>query len=217
MIEKLLKVKEWTSKTNYEFFDALIEYTDDEKCVIVADTAKELMNRGGYNNMNSAEIILIYATQHFFNVSDSNYKALVYYRLGEFYEKYKENYVRAYTYYEKYTLNNSENSGTHSLLLRALILRDDFTYSDELEKELRMSYGEIDLGLREDRLYENLGALIVARHEGGKDELCEKHIKRLKAIVKADEYMFLDVLVKKDDIRDVLEVPKKVTDYINKL
>lgn len=217
MTEKLLKEKEWTSKTNYEFFDALEIYPDDEKCVKVSDVAKELMKRGGYNNLNSVEIILIYTTQHFFNVSDNQFKALVYYRLGEFYEKYKENFVRAYTYYEKYALNNTENSGVHSLLLRALIHRDDFNYSEELEKELRMSYGETDLGLRSDRLYENLGSLIVARHNGESEEHCEKLIKRLKAIVKADEIFFPDLLLKKDKIRDVLEVPEKVINYINSL
>ena len=42
-------------------------------------------------------------------------------------------------------------------------------------------------------------------------------IKRLKAIVKADEVFFPDMLLKKDNIRDVLDVPKKVIDYINAL
>ena len=217
MTDRFLKIKEWTSKTNYEFFDSLIPYTDDEKCVIVSDVAEELMKRRGYNNLNSVEIILIYTTQHFFKVSNNQYKALIYYRLGEFYEKHKENFIRSYTYYEKYALNNNKNSGVHSLLLKALIHRDDFNYSEELEKELRMSYGETDLGLRSDRLYENLGTLIVARHNGESEEVTEKLIKRLKAIVKADEVFFPDMLLKKDSIRDVLDVPKKVIDFINAL
>lgn len=216
MIDKLLCIQNWTAETNGKFFIALKEYTNEEKCEITAKVAKELMKRGNKMNLVCAETILTYATQHFFEVSDNNYKALVYYRLGQLYEHLLENFVKAYTAYEKYTLNNTENEGNHSILLRALILRDNFTYSDELEKEYRMSLGEYDLGLRNDRLYENLGTLIVAEHDGDTDT-AEKIKKRLQAIVKADELFFLDLIFKKDTIPDSLKVPEKVISYIKAL
>lgn len=213
MIEALLKNKNWTPKIVDKFLKELQNYSDDDKCVITEQVAKELMNRGGNQNIASAEVILIYATQHYFSVSDSQLKADVYYRLGELYEKHKDNFIRAYTYYEKYTLNNKKNGGTHSLLVRALILRDDFTYSEELEKELRMSLGEADLGLRNDRIYENLGRYIVAQHEGN-DEECQKIMKRLWGIVKTDELVFPDLVFIKDSVPDSIRVPYKVVKFI---
>lgn len=217
MIDKFLNIRYWTAETNGQFFEALNDYFDEDKCEIISQVTKELLTRGDNMNLTAAEIILIYATQHYFNVDDTNYKALIYYRLGELYEIYREDFVKCYTYYEKYALNNTVNSGEHALLLRALILRDDFTYSDNLEKELRMSYGEQDLGLRIDRIYENLGALIVERHYGITEEREKELIKRLKAIIKADELIFPDLILRKDAVRDMLYVPQKVRDYIYSL
>lgn len=216
MIEKFLKSKNWSPKVVGEFLKELgnIEngYTNDEKCVIVEQTAEELMKRGGNENISSAENLLIYATQHYFDVSNLQLKANVYYRLGELYEKHKENFVRSYTYYEKYTLNNKEHSGTHSLMLKALILRDDFTYSDELEKEFRMSLAEGDLGLKNDRIYENIGRFIILNHEG-KVEECQKVMKRLWGIIKTDELILPDLILKKN-LSDRVNVPQKVIDFI---
>lgn len=216
MIEKFLAIQNWTAETNGKFFQALNDYFNEDKCEITATVAKALMERGGKMNLICAETILTYATQHFFDVKDSNYKALVYYRLGQLYELYTENFVKAYTAYEKYTLNNTENDGNHSLLLRAIILRDNFTYSDQLEKEWRMSLGEYNLGLKNDRLYENIGSLIIAIHNE-ETETIDKLKKRLKAIVKADELFFLDLVFKKDTIPDSLRVPDKVIKFINAL
>ena len=131
MINTLLKTKTWSPKIVGEFIKELNNaenaYSIGEKCGFIKETAKELLKRGGNANISSAENLLIYATQHYFDSVEPQIKADVYYILGELYEKYKENFVRAYTYYEKYTLNNKDNSGIHSLMLKVLILRDDFT------------------------------------------------------------------------------------------
>lgn len=213
MIETLLKNKTWNPKIVGEFIKELQNYNNDEKLVIVDKTAKELLKRGGNANISSAENILIYATQHYFDGTELQTKASIYYLLGELYEKHKENFVRAYTYYEKYTLNNKENSGTHSLMLKALILRDDFTYSDELEKEFRMSLAETDLGLKNDRLYENIGRYIILKNDGNEEE-CQKVMKRLWGIIKTDELILPDLIIKKN-LNDRVTVPQKVIDFIN--
>lgn len=216
MLNTYLKTKTWNSKIVGEYLkdlgDAQNNYTNDEKCVIVEKTSKELLKRGGNANISSSENILIYATQHYFDVTNPQLKANIYYLLGELYEKHKENFVRAYTFYEKYTLNNKEHSGTHSLMLKALILRDDFNYSDELEKEFRMSLGESDLGLKNDRIYENIGRYIILKHEGNEEE-CEKILKRLWGIVKTDELIFPDLILKKD-LSDRVKVPQKIIEFI---
>ena len=216
MPETFLKTKNWNSKIVGEFLktlgDADKAYSNEEKCGYIKETAKELLKRGGNSNISSAENLLIYATQHYFDGTELQVKADIYYILGELYEKHKENFVRAYTYYEKYTLNNKENSGTHSLMLKALILRDDFAYSDELEKEFRMSLAETDLGLKNDRIYENIGRYIILRHEGNAED-CEKVIKRLWGIVKTDELILPDLILKKN-LNDRVTVPKKVIDFI---
>ena len=216
MIDKFLKTKSWSTKITNNFLEALKDYSDDDKCQIIFEVTKIIMNHGNDTNLKSAETVLIYATQHFFDVEDNNSKALIYYRLGELYELHLQDYVKAYTNYKKYELNNTQFGGVHSILLRVLLLRDNFSYSEEMEKELKLSYGEIDLGLRKDRIYENIGSLIMAQKEEN-DELCEKLIKRIKAIVKADELFFLALIFRKDTITDSLKPPQRLLDYVNKL
>ena len=216
MIENFLKTKNWNTKIVGEFIKELNSkekpYENAEKCVIVDETAKELLKRGGNSNISSAENLLIYATQHYFEGTEPQVKADIYYTLGELYENHKENFVRAYTYYEKYTLNNKANSGSHSLMLKALILRDDFTYSDELEKEFRMSLAEADLGSKNERIYENIGRFIILEHEGNEEE-CKKVIKRLWGIIKTDELILPDLILKKN-LNDRVTVPQKVVEFI---
>lgn len=216
MPDTYLKNKNWNSKIVGEFLKDLgnIEkgFTNEDKCNFIKETAKELLKRGGNGNISSAENLLIYATQHYFEGTEPQLKANIYYLLGELYEKHKENFVRAYTYYEKYTLNNKVHNCSHSVMLRALILRDDFTYSEELEKEFRMSLAETDLGLKNDRIYENIGRYIVLEHEGNEDE-CKKVIKRLWGIIKTDELILPDLILKKN-LDDRVRVPEKVINFI---
>ena len=217
MIKRFFNKNFWDNETKDDFLQTLAIYSDDEKCQFIYDIIPKILKSDNNMNIISAENILVYATQHFFNnVSDTHYKALIYYRLGDVYFLYWEDYISAYTAYKKYELNNTQFGGVHSVLLRALILRDNFTYSEELQKELELSYGELDLGLRKDRIYENIGSLIVAQKEGN-EELCEKLIKRIKAIVKADEWFFLDIIFRKDSIPDSLKAPQKLLDYVNSL
>ena len=217
MFEELLKKnKPWSIRATEAFYTALDDYFDEDKCVYVCEIARELINRGTSLDLDSAEKILVHATQKYFNVDDSQYKADVYYLLGSFYENCRRDYIKAYTAYDKYALNNTKNGGVHGLLMRALMLRDGFTYSDELETELRHSLAEADLGLRSDRLYEALAQYIVAEHNG-EAEFCEKLKTRIKSIVKADEIFVLDMIMKKDSIRDVLELPERTVEFIKTL
>ncbi len=217
MFDIFKKLKKYIPKTTNEYINELSAYCNEEKCEFVFTETKKLLTIGIPESLKTAEELLLYAKNNYFDVSDNNFKALVYYRLGELYEKHYDDFNIAYEAYEKYTQFNTKFGGTHSLLLRAILLRDNFAYSPELEKELKMSYGEIDLGLRSDRLFENIGSLIVTRNEGGKEELCEEYIKRIKNIVKADELLFPDFIFKKDTVRDILEVPQKVFDFVNSL
>ncbi len=216
MIDNLLNTKIWTAETNGKLFKALEEFEFEDRCSKAVEVAKELISRGDKQNISSAEVILVYATQKYFDVCDSNCKAEIYLALGELYEHHIGNYVKMFTYYEKYTLNNTLYEGNNCILLKAIILRDDFTYSDELETYLNRSLGEIDLGLRNDRLYESLGHLIVAQHNGD-EERVKMLSKRLKSIVKTDEIHVLDLVFKKDKLPDRVNVPQKVLDYIESL
>ncbi len=217
MIDKFLNCK-YRGKQDYnDFFKYLQNFSNEEKCSIIAEVAEELIEKGGKENIFSAETILVHATQQYMNdISDTNYKALVYFRLGQLYELHIESFIKAYTYYEKYALNNTINEGSHAILLRALILRDNFKYSEKLEEELKLSLAEYDLGYRNDRLYETLGLLIVASHEGNTER--EKQlIKKLKDIVKGDEFFFLDFVLTKEKTPVRLSVPQKVLNYIASL
>lgn len=216
MINEFFKNKNWSSKVVGEFLKELGKtenaYTPEEKCKFVEKIAKDLLMHGGNANISSAENLLIYATQHYFSNTTPQVKASIYYVLGHLYEMHKLNFVRAYTFYEKYTLNNQQNSGTHAVMLKALILRDNFTYSDELEKEFRMSLAEADLGLKNDRIYENLGRYIILKHEGNEDE-ATRVMKRLWGIIKTDELILPDLIIKKS-LDDRVRVPQKIIEFI---
>lgn len=216
MINDFLNEKVWDSKVNEKFFQYLNDFTDEEKCEIIYNLIPHLLKRGDENSISSAEIILICATQQYFNVESTHYKALVYYRLGELYEGYKENFIKAYTAYKKYELNNVNFSGVHGVLLRIILLRDNFIYSEEMEKELKLSYGETDLGLRKDRLYENIGTLIIAQRNNDENTVAMLK-KRIKAIIKADEYFFLDLVFRKDATPDYLKTPERLLNFIKEL
>ncbi len=214
MFNDLLCIPVWNAETNGEFIRRIKGYNDDEKCTFTLEVTAELYKRNHKGNLISAEVILTYATQHYFNnLSSKEYKAKIYYLLGKLYEYKLEDFIKAYTCYEKYTLN-TKNGGTHSLLMKALILRDGFKFSDHLEKEYRYSLGETDIGLKNDRFYEALASYIINTHYEKYDE-AEKMKKRLKAIIKGDELFFLDLVFKKDDIPDSLTVPNKVLNYVN--
>ncbi len=216
MYKDLLKIKFWNSETNGKFFHRIRDFSDDERCNFAVDVAENLMKRGDNANTVSAEVILVYATQHYFeNLASTQAKATVYFSLGKLYETYFQDYIKAYTAYEKYTLN-TDNDGTHALLMKSLLLRDGFVYSEQLEKEYRHSLGEIDLGLRNDRFYEALASYIISTHYE-KEEEAEKMKKRLKGILKGDELFFLDIVFKKDNIPDTLKVPQKAIDFVNSL
>lgn len=216
MLNGFEKIKNWDSAANGKFIAALNDYFDKDKCALTVETANELIKRGSHSDLVCAETLLIYATQHFFDISDTDAKAAVYFALGNLYETKFRDYIKAFTAYEKYALNNTKFTGANAILMRVLLLRDGFAYSDDLEKYLSRSFAEPDLGLRTDRLYETIGNYLVALHEE-KTELCEKYKKQINAIVKADEIFVLDFFFKKDTVRDVLELPEETKAFIKSL
>ena len=68
------------------------------------------------------------------------------------------------------------------------------------------------MGLKNDRIYENLGRFIILNHEGNEEE-CKKVIKRLWGIIKNDELVFPDLIIKKN-INDRVKVPLKIKEFI---
>ena len=121
MINKFINAKSRDNKAYKDFFKYLQNFSNEEKCSIITEVAENLIEKGGKENIFSAETILVHATQQYMNdISDTNYKALVYFRLGQLYELHIESFIKAYTYYEKYALNNTINEGSHAILLRAL-------------------------------------------------------------------------------------------------
>ncbi len=138
-----------------------------------------------------------------------------YYKLALYYEE-NEDYEKAYEYYLKYTLHNTDKDGNACILTKAILLKDNFTFSDELETQLLRSYGEYDLGLRTERIYEAIANFVVAVHYE-KEEDAEKYKKKIFAIIKGNDLRFLDIFFKKDDIHDVLELPKITKEFINNL
>ncbi len=215
MFSDLLRLKEWKTENIADFYSRLNNFFDEDKCEYTAFVANELMKKGDYRSFRTAEEILINAIRNYFNVDDSNYKAKIYFTLGKLYENYEE-YIKSFTYYEKYALNNNIHEGANSILLKIIILRDNFQYSDELEKLFLRSAGEYNLGLRNDRIYEDIAEYLILINKNKLEEAKEKK-KSLKALAKYGQLPLLDVVLKKDSVFNALSVPQKVLDFIEKL
>lgn len=184
----------------------------EELCIEAEKQAKAYIDS---ENLGKAEDLLIYATQHFFSNVEPKYKALIYYRLGELFEL-KEDFITSYTYYDKYRMNNTENEGVNGLMLRITLLRDNFKYSEDVEKYLSASYGEYDLGLRRERLYELIAKRILAEKNENSEEV-EKLTKSIKALVLNESIVVTDIFFKKDNIPDRLHLPAVTVAYLDSI
>jgi hypothetical protein len=138
-----------------------------------------------------------------------------FYLLARYYELNKD-YNTALKYYKEYFLNNPSVEGENKILLKIILLRDNFTYSEEIKKILLNCYGEYDLGLRNDRIYENIAEYLIFKNENNIEKLEEKK-KDLKALLKYGQLPLLDVVIRKDSVFNALDVPIEVINFIKKL
>ena len=138
-----------------------------------------------------------------------------FYSLAKYYESNKD-YNSALEYYKKYFLNNPSIEGENKILLKIFLLRDNFTYSDEIKNLLFNSYGEYDLGLRNDRIYENIAEYLIFINDNNTEKAEEKK-KELKALLKYGQLPLLDVIIRKDSVFNALSVPEEVINFIEKL
>ena len=119
MLKKGLKTEEWTQNEISEFLNTLKGYSNEECCEKSALIANKLIKKGSHVNYRAAEAILINAIRNYFNVEDTNYKAKIYFTLGYLYEVWGE-YIKSFTYYEKYALNNTIHEGENKILLKII-------------------------------------------------------------------------------------------------
>ena len=138
-----------------------------------------------------------------------------FYSLAKYFEVNKD-YNKSLEYYKKYFLNNPSIEGENKILLKIFLLRDNFTYSDEIKNLLFNSYGEYDLGLRNDRIYENIAEYLIFINDNNTEKAEEKK-KELKALLKYGQLPLLDVIIRKDSVFNALSVPKEVINFIEKL
>ena len=132
MFSDLLALKEWKTDNIADFYNRLTIFPNEDKCDYTVSVANELIKKNNIQYYKVAEEILINAIRNYFNVEDLNYKAKIYFCLSYLYEEQKK-YINSFTYYEKYKLNNNIYDGSNSILLKIIILRDNFKYSEELE------------------------------------------------------------------------------------
>lgn len=138
-----------------------------------------------------------------------------FYSLAKYFEA-KKDYNKSLEYYKKYFLNNPSVEGENKILLKIFLLRDNFTYSDEIKNLLFNSYGEYDLGLRNDRIYENIAEYLIFINDNNTEKAEEKK-KELKALLKYGQLPLLDVIIRKDSVFNALSVPEEVINFIEKL
>lgn len=146
-----------------------------------------------------------------FNLIDQN----DFYSLAKYFEENKD-YNKSLEYYKKYFSENPSLEGENKILLKINLLKNNFTYSEEIKKLLLNSYGEYDLGLRNDRIYENIAEYLILINEN-KIEKAEEKKKDLKALLKYGQLPLLDVIIRKDSVFNALDVPSEVVKFIEKL
>lgn len=146
-----------------------------------------------------------------FNLIDQN----DFYSLAKYFEENKD-YNKSLEYYKKYFSENPSVEGENKILLKINLLKNNFTYSEEIKKLLLNSYGEYDLGLRNDRIYENIAEYLILINEN-KIEKAEEKKKDLKALLKYGQLPLLDVIIRKDSVFNALDVPSEVMKFIEKL
>lgn len=138
-----------------------------------------------------------------------------FYSLAKYYESNKD-YNSALEYYKKYFSENPSIEGENKILLKINLLKNNFTYSEETKELLFNNYGEYDLGLRNDRIYENIAEYLFFKNENNIKKAEEKR-KDLKALLKYGQLPLLDVIIRKDSIFNALDVPVEVINFIEKL
>jgi tetratricopeptide (TPR) repeat protein len=215
MFSDLLALKEWKTDNIADFYNRLTIFPNEDKCDYTVSVANELIKKNNIQYYKVAEEILINAIRNYFNVEDLNYKAKIYFCLGYLYEVQKK-YINSFTYYEKYKLNNNIYEGANSILLKIIILRDNFKYSEELEKLFLEASGEYNLVLRNDRIYEDIAEYLILLNKNNFEKAEEKK-KDLKALVKYGQLPLLDVIIRKDSIFNALSVPDKVIKFVEKI
>ncbi|MBR3790107.1 MAG: hypothetical protein IKK46_00200 [Clostridia bacterium] len=215
MFSDLLALKEWKTDNIADFYNRLTIFPNEDKCDYTASVANELIKKNNIHYYKVAEEILINAIRNYFNVEDLNYKAKIYFCLGHLYEVQKK-YINSFTYYEKYKLNNNIYEGANSILLKIIILRDKFKYSEELEKLFLEASGEYNLVLRNDRIYEDIAEYLILLNKNDFEKAEEKK-KDLKALVKYGQLPLLDVIIRKDSIFNALSVPDEVIEFVEKI
>ena len=215
MFSDLLALKEWKTDNIADFYNRLTIFPNEDKCDYTVSVANELIKKNNIQYYKVAEEILINAIRNYFNVEDLNYKAKIYFCLGHLYEVQKK-YINSFTYYEKYKLNNNIYEGANSILLKIIILRDKFKYSEELEKIFLEASGEYNLVLRNDRIYEDIAEYLILLNKNNFGKAEEKK-KDLKALVKYGQLPLLDVIIRKDSIFNALSVPDEVIEFVEKI
>jgi hypothetical protein len=138
-----------------------------------------------------------------------------FYSLAKYFEENKD-YNKSLEYYQKYFSENPSIEGENKTLLKINLLKNNFTYSEEIKNLLLNSYGEYDLGLRNDRIYENIAEYLILINEN-KIEKAEAKKKNLKALLKYGQLPLLDIIIRKDSVFNALDVPVEVVNFIEKL
>lgn len=215
MFSDLLALKEWKTENIADFYNRLSIFSNEIKCDYTVSVANELIRKNSIHHYKVAEEILINAIRNYFEVEDLNYKAKIYFSLGYLYEIQKK-YINSFTYYEKYKINNNIYEGANSILLKIIILRDKFKYSEDLEDLFLKATGEYNLGLRNDRIYEDIAEYLILLNKN-KFEKAEEKKKDLKALVKYGQLPLLDIVLRNDSVFNALSVPEEVIEFVQKL
>ena len=81
MFNDLLQLKEWKTEDIADFYNRLTCFSNEEKCDQTVSVANVLIKKSTVHFYKVAEEILINAIRNYFDLTDNNYKAKIYFTL----------------------------------------------------------------------------------------------------------------------------------------
>lgn len=215
MVDMFLSAKVWDNELICKYYNALKQLPDEEKCDCTIFVAQNLHKRGDKSNLSAAQEILLHGIESYADVSKET-KARLYWALGRVSEDAFEDYDNAYEQYSKWEKLNSNIKGSYAALIRCLLLKDNLTYSEELEQYVIKSGGEGYVGNKEDRLYESIAWYLVYANKNDEKKMKE-YRGYAQSILKADENFLIDYLFNSDTEKDKLNIPQKVKIFVKEM
>lgn len=104
--------------------------------------------------------------------------------------------------------------GQYMALLKSLLMKDGFAYSEELAHMFSLAVKELSLPMRSEKLYLLAAQMVLAKAEGDAVLAQTARTQAVEIMEKANKPSALEEVYRKNKLKDTIDVPEKLLDYI---